>query len=145
MFRLLENKRILTKTLAIVGNILIWGPILFLIFISIGGTIADQTLRFDYLMLAELFPFILIGNILLLWTAIRIHWKIKIMTWELLLLIIFLFSSQIIAIISGLASGRTEPAGWAWVIVLICIALYNLSVIIIGISGIVLMRKIFSN
>lgn len=145
MFRLLENKRILTITLAIVGNILIWGPILFLIFISIGETIADQTLRFDYLMLAELFPFILIGNILLLWAAIRINWKIKIMTWELLLLIIFLFSSQIIAIISGLASGRTEPAGWAWVIVLICIALYNLSVIIIGISGIVLMRKIFSN
>lgn len=111
MDRLLENKGIFTKTLALMGNILIWGPILFLIFISIVGTISDQTLRFDYLMLAELFPLILFGNILLLWVAIRMRWKIKIMSWGLLLLIIFLFSSQIIAITTGLASGKTEPAG----------------------------------
>ena len=55
----------LTKVFAIAGTLLLAGPILFMIFTAAVGSIVSKTLRFDYLMLAEVFPVILLGLILL--------------------------------------------------------------------------------
>lgn len=137
------NKEILTKILAITGTILLWIPLLFTILTGIIGTISARVLRCDYLIPAELFPLVFFGVLLLLWAAIRAHLKQRIFGGGLLLAILFLFGGQTVAALNGLASGEIEPAGWPWITVLTCITLYNFTIIIIGISGIALIRKLF--
>ena len=138
------QRNLLTRILAITGTILVWTPIIFTIVTAIIGTISAHRLRFDYLMPAELFPLALVGSLLLLWSALRAHSKRKLIGWGLFATIFFLISGQGIAITSGLASGAVEPTGWPWALALTCIGLYSLSVIFISVTGLLLVRKLFS-
>ena len=122
---------------------MVWTPLVFTILTAIIGTISDHMLRFDYLMPAELFPVALAGSLLLLWSALRARSKIKIISWGLAAAVFFLISAQVIAIVSGLASGAIEPTGLAWMLALTCIFLYSLALIEIGIAGILLTRELF--
>ena len=67
----MEKKGALSKILAVVGNVLVWFPILaplVLGFISLG---VDGIYRLEYLMPAELGILVFIGVPLLIWGAIR--------------------------------------------------------------------------
>ena len=138
------QRNVLTRILAVTGTILVWTPIGFTLVTVIIGTISDHRLRFDYLMPAELFPLALVGSLLLLWSALRANSKRKLIGWGLFTAIFFLLSGQVIAITSGLASGAVEPTGWPWALALTCIGLYSLSVIFISVTGLLLVRKLFS-
>lgn len=139
----MENKGILTKVLAILGTVLIWIPILFMIITSVIGTIYSKIFRFDYLIPAELFPAVLLGALLLLWASRRAHSQQKLIGWGLFAAVVFLFGAQGIAVISGLASGAIEPTGWIFALVIALIALYSLTVIELCIAGVLLLRKLF--
>jgi hypothetical protein len=139
----LGKRNVITRILAITGTILVWTPIIFTIVTAIIGTISDHRLRFDYLMPAELFPLALVGSLLLLWSALRALSKQKLIGWGLSAAIFFLISGQGIAITSGLASGEVEPTGWPWALALTCIGLYSLTLIEIGIAGLLLIRELF--
>lgn len=54
----------------------------------------------------------------------------------------FLITSQVVAIVTGLAHGEHEPTGWRVVIVLALLALFVLANIVVGIMGIRLSRKV---
>ncbi len=54
----------------------------------------------------------------------------------------FLGGGQLHAIVGGLASGATEPVGWVWVIVIASIAPYSLALVVMGVTGILLARKV---
>jgi len=140
----MENKSVFNKVLALAGTVLVWIPFIFMIVTSIIGTIAGHMFRVDYLIPAELFPVALIGSLLLLWAALKVHSQQKLIGWGLVAAIIFLFGGQALAVVSGLASGAIEPSGWAWATVLASIALYSLALIEIGIAGILLVRKLYS-
>jgi len=43
-----------------------------------------------------------------------------------------------LAALTGLASGRTEPTGWRFVLVVSMLALYDIGVVALGVAGIVL-------
>ncbi len=116
----MDKKNVFTKMLAITGTILTWIPIVFTMIISIIGTLVRRTFLFDYLMPAELFPIALVGGLLLLWAS-----------W------------QAIAIVSGLASGAIPLADWPFALVISSIIFYSLSLIEIGVMGILLVKKIF--
>ena len=139
----MENKGVLTKVLAIAGTVLAWIPILFTILTSIIGTISYRAFRLDYLMPAELFPAALIGGLLLIWASHRARSQRKLIGWGFGAAAVFLISGQIIAVISGLASGSIEPTGWVWELVVASIVLYSLALIEICIAGILLVRKLF--
>ena len=64
-----KQKRALTKVFAVSGTVVLWAPILFLFVTAIVGSIEGKALLFDYLMLAELFPIVALGLILLVWLA----------------------------------------------------------------------------
>ena len=49
---------------------------------------------------------------------------------------------QLVSMASGLASGRIEPTGFWWAIVLILIALAALGIVAVGVGGILLMRDL---
>ena len=138
------DKGVLTKILAVAGTVLVWLPILFTVLTGIMGTIASRVLRFDYLMPAELFPVALVGGASLLWAAYRARSQARPIGWGLVAALAFLFGGQAIAVVTGLASGAREAAGWPFVLVLGLIVLYTLAVIEIGIAGVSLVRNLYS-
>lgn len=141
----MEKKDVLTKILAIVGTVLAWFPIVAPILLTVASVLQEHKFRFDYLMPAELFPFALTGSLLLLWAGLRArsHWKL--IAWGLGIAVALLIGSQALAVVTGLASGATEPTGVWWIFVLALLAVFTLSLIAIGVGGVLLLRDLFKH
>ena len=97
----------------------------------------------DYLIPAEIFPVVLVGGLLLLWAAIRARARLKLVIWGLVAAVVLLVGSQLVAVLTGLASGETEPAGWQWMLSLAGIIGYELCEVLLGVAGILLIRDLF--
>jgi hypothetical protein len=136
---------VFTKVLAVAGTVLAWFPVLATILTGAGISIRTRQLRFDYLMPAELFPIVLVGTGLLLWAALRARSRRALIAWGLGLMVAFLVGGQAQAVVTGLASGETEPVGWPWALVLGSIAVYCLAVIEVGVAGVLLVRDLFQH
>ena len=50
---------------------------------------------------------------------------------------------QVLAVATGLASGKTEPTGWQWALVLGSLVIYILAIIEVGIGGVMVLRDLF--
>jgi hypothetical protein len=136
------NKDTLTKVLAVIGICLVWLPIFGTIMTSIFGTIGSGRFRFDYLMPAELGLFFLVGGILLIWAAIREKVMRKPIIWCLIIAIALLIGSQLIADITGLASGEYDAVGWRWLVVMVPLIGYSLGIIFEGVFGLKLLSHL---
>lgn len=131
----------ITKSLAIIGTLLVALPILAPFLFSIFFLLRSGQFHFDYLMPAELFTLVLVGGGLLLWAAIRTHAQVKMIGWSYGLAIFLLFSTQTLAVVTGLASGEIENTN-PWMAVVMCgIAGYTLMVFLLAIGGFLLIRN----
>ena len=139
----MENKGAFTKGLAIAGTVLVWLPVLAPIVFSLIRFIQRRVFQFDYLMPAELGLFAFGGGILLLVAAIRTRSHMKLIGWGLGIAFVMIIGGQALAVVTGLASGAAEPAGWQWTLVLSSLVLYTLAIIGIGVGGIWLLRDLF--
>jgi len=141
----MEKKGVLTKILAIVGTVLVWFPILAPILLSVAAITKERMFRFDYLMPAELFPVALVGAGLLIWAALRARSRQRLIGWGFGIAVGLLIGGQVLAVVTGLASGETEPTGWPWALVLGSLGGYSLSLLVIGIGGVLLVRDLFKS
>ncbi|HBD10134.1 MAG TPA: hypothetical protein DCZ69_17920 [Syntrophobacteraceae bacterium] len=132
-----------TKILAILGTVLVWIPILAPFIFGIAAFVQARMFRFDYLMPAELFPIVLIGGGLLLWAAFRARSQKRLIVWGLGIAVGLLVAGQVLAIVTGLATGAREATGIWWSLVLGSLALYALAVVMIGVGGVLLLRDLF--
>jgi hypothetical protein len=139
----MKKKDVLTKILAIAGTALVWFPILAPILLAVVLSITNHTFLFDYLMPAELFPFALAGGGLLIWAALRARLRHRLIGWGLGIAASFLVGGQELAVVTGLASGESEPAGLWWMLVLASLAIFSLALIGIGVSGVFLLVDLF--
>jgi hypothetical protein len=139
----MEKKSTLTKILAIAGAGLVWFPVLAPILLSVALLIKARIFRFDYLMPAELFLLALFGGASLLWAALRARLRRGLVGWGLGIAVCALVGSQALAVVTGLASGRTEPAGWPLALVVAALAIYALALVGVGIGGLLLLRDLF--
>jgi len=139
----MEKKRILTKILASCGIALVLLPVAAPIIFALIGLIDDGRFLLDFLMPFELFPIVLAGTGLLIWAAVRAKTRVKMIVWSFVSVIALVLIGQLVAMASGLASGRIEPTGFWWAIVLIIIALAALGIVAVGVGGIFLMRDLF--
>jgi len=139
----MEKKGVFTKILAIVGTVLVWLPIVAPVIFSVAAWIEGRRFRFDYLMPAELFPAALVGGGLLLWAALRARSRRGLIAWGLGIAAGLLVGGQVLAVVTGLASGATEPTGWWWGLVLGSLVVYSLALIAIGVGGVLLLRDLF--
>ncbi len=137
------KRDILTKILAIAGTALVWLPILMPVMFSLWRWIQAGKFRLDYLMPAELFPIALSGAGLLLWAALRARSNRRLIGWGLVISAGLLIGGQILAVVTGLASGETEPGGWQWALVLATLLIYSLALVVIGIGGVRLLSSLF--
>ncbi len=141
----MEKTNILTKILAIIGTVLIWLPILAPLFFSAVRFVQARRFLLDYLMPAELILLVLVGGGLLIGVAMRVHSHQALIGGGLGAAIMLLGGGQGIAIATGLASGKIEPAGWPWTVVLASLAAYALAVIVVGVGGLLLTRELFAS
>lgn len=139
----MPKKGILTQLLAIAGAALVWLPILTPVVLSAVSLITRPVFRFDFLMSAELFPAALLGGGLLIWAALRARARRGLIGWAFGVAVVALVGGQALAVVTGLASGATEPVGVWWALVLGSIAVYILALVIMGIAGILLLRDLF--
>ena len=138
-----KQKSTLSKILAVAGTLLLIAPILFLLVTSVVGSISGRTFLFDYLMLAELFPVVAAGLILLFVASLVSRVYRKWIGFGSAAALILLAASLLYANASGLASGALSMESGAFTLVLIGIALYNLLVLGIAILGVFLLKKLF--
>jgi len=139
------KKGVFTKILAVAGTVLVWIPILAPILFSLAVLITRRMFHFDYLMPAELFPSALAGGLLLLWAALREGAHRSLIGWSFASAIALLFSGQGLAVVTGLASGKTNPVGWVMIIVLGAIISYTLALVVLGVGGVLLLRDLFKS
>jgi hypothetical protein len=139
----MENKGTFTKILAIAGTLLVGFPLLAPILFSAAAFIRGRVFLFDYLMPAELFPLALAGGLLLLWAAIRARAQRAVIGWGLGIAVGLLFGGQALAVVTGLASGATEPTGWRWVLVMGSLIAYILALTAVGGGGILLLMDLY--
>ncbi len=139
----MKKRGALTKILAIAGTALVWCPLLAPVLLSAIVIITQRLFRFDYLMPAELSPLALVGGGLLFWAAIRARSHRNMIGWGFGTSIIILIIGQVLAVVTGLASGKAERFGWWWILVLASIIIYTLALIAVGIGGILLLCVLF--
>ena len=106
-----KQKRALTKVFAVSGTVVLWAPILFLFVTAIVGSIEGKALLFDYLMLAELFPIVALGLILLVFASLLSGLYRKWFGWGSVAALLSLTAAQIVSTASGLASGALAESG----------------------------------
>ena len=138
-----KQKSALAKIFAVCGTLLLLAPILFMLVTAVVGSIAGKALLFDYLMLAELFPIVALGLVLLVLASITSRILPKWIGWSSAAALILLAASLLFANASGLSSGAQSMQSGAFVLVIVGIALYNLLVLGIAILGILLVKKLF--
>ena len=141
----MQKQDVLSKTLASVGTVLVWIPLLAPALFAVIKWIQGGIFLFDFLMPAELFPAVLLGGLLLLWAALRTRWHRRLIGWSLGLAACLLIGSQGLAVATGLASGATEPVGWPWVLVIATLMGFLLAVMALAVGGVLLMRELFGN
>lgn len=138
------SKNLLTKLLAVIGTILVWIPLLFMLLFAIARYFQTGQFQMDYLIPAEILPVPMVGALLLLWAALRARMRRAIIGWTLLAAVVLVVGSQVVAVVTGMASGAIEAAGWPYYLTLGGIIAYDVALVVIGIAGIVLIRDVFS-
>lgn len=140
-----KQRSVLTKIFALSGTILLAGPILFMLVTAVFGSIASKAFLFDYLMLAELFPLVALGLILLFLAGLLARAYAKWFGWGAFAAIVALAAGQLFATATGLASGALNVANGrgALAVVIVCIAFYDLAVICLALLGVRLVRDLF--
>jgi hypothetical protein len=136
----MAKKNLLTFSLALFGALLAWFPLLATVFTSAAVTIRSRIFHIDFLMPAELFPVAFVGGGLLLWASWRARSHRRPIVLGLGFMVGSLLIGQGLAVATGLASGRTEPVGLAWALVIATLVLYTLSLLATAITGISLLR-----
>jgi len=139
------KKDVFTTILAMAGTALVWLPVLAPVLFSVASVSQERAFRFDYLMPAELFPVVLVGGCLLIWSTLRARLRRRLIGWGFAIAVAMLVGGQVLALVTGLSSGETEPAGWWGDIVLTSIVAYSLSVAAIGIGGLSLLRDLLKD
>jgi hypothetical protein len=139
----MAKKDLFTKILAVVGMVLVAFPLLAPLIISLARLADEARFQFDYLIPAEMFQFALGGGLLLLWAALRAKSQVKLIAWSLGSAVVLLVGSQALAVVTGMASGATEPAGLAYGVVLTALIFYVLALVAVGVGGILLLRDVF--
>lgn len=133
----------LTKGLAITGTVLVSLPLLAPLAMTHWAAVGTQGFNFDWLIPAEMFPIAVIGGVILLSGSIRAHAWRRTIAWGLALGIGMLVAGQILAIVTGLASGAAEPTGWQMWAVTATIGAYAAALAVMAAGGIMLIRDLF--
>jgi hypothetical protein len=140
----MDKKKVFSLVLAIAGTVMVLLPILFMIVTAIVGSISAHRFVCDYMIPAEVGFLVIGGAAALLWASIRERKMIKPIAWTAGIGIVLLFGCQLLAVVTGLASGRiqAENAPLATGVVTGMLIGYDVAVALMGVWGYKLARLI---
>lgn len=138
-----RQKSALTKIFVIAGAVLLWAPILFMFLTAIVGSIARKALIMDYFLLAEVFPVVALGLVLLVLATLLSRTLRKSIGWVSAASLLALVATNVVAAATGLASGAIEAEGPPLIAATICIAIFDLLILAVAILAIFLLKHIF--
>ncbi len=131
-----------TRILAIVGTILVWLPVAFMVLVSIVVAIRAGVFRMDYFLPAEMFPLELVGGALLVVAAILMHWGIKHTAWSYGAMIALLGAVMGATVVTGVDSSPTDPTGWRLALLMGLYAGFGVALLSLASGGIRLWRHL---
>lgn len=128
--------------LSIVGMVLVWGPVAAPLLFGVISLVQGDGFRVDYLMPAELGLFAFAGGFILLAASLITKACRAWVAGSLAAALIFAVGGQVVAYLSGLATGTVEPEEtyWWWVVIG-SLAGYALALIAIGFGGVCLLKR----
>lgn len=133
----------LNRGLAIAGTVLVAFPIVAMLFMALERLIRSGRFRADWLIPAELFPMVFVGAVALLVAALRSRTRRALIGWVIGVMFGCIALGAIYTMASGLASGRTEPEGFVWVVAVVLIGGFVVSVGVLSIAGALLTVDLF--
>ncbi len=139
----MQKRDLAARILAILGTVLVWLPLLAPLFFGLLRLAGTGRFQLDFLMPAELFPVVLVGSLLLIVAAVVSHSYRRLIVGGFSLAVLLLVGGQVLAVVSGLASGEIEPQGIWWALVIALFVLYICALIAVGTGGILLLRRLF--
>jgi hypothetical protein len=130
----MKKKDRFSKTLTIIGTVLVWIPLLAPFVLGLIPLIMDDIYRFDFLMPMELGILVFGSGALLLWAAIRAKLR-----WSLIAggLSIAVLSMGIL-----ISLGDIDPESQQLMIVIGLLTAYSLAIVLMGTGGILLWRDL---
>lgn len=138
----MDKSSVLTKTLAVIGVLFAWTPLLAPL--SFGMIRLAQTgrLRVDYLMPAEIAPVAFVGGGLLLWAAFRAGAYRRAVGWSVAVMAAMLAGMATAATATGLASGASPAEGWRLWLVDGLLAGYAVALGVLAVTGTMLLMHL---
>ena len=110
---------------------------------AIWSSFQSKSVLFDYFTLAELFPIVALGLVLLVLASLVSRTFARWFGWGSVAALVALSGGQIFASVSGLASGALAPTGSAVAIVIVSTVVFDLVIVGLAVLGIVLIRRLF--
>jgi len=139
----MKMKNVLAKIFAVCGAAITCGAVLFVLLTAAVGTFMAKHLLLDYLMLAEIFPIVVLGILLLFVASLLTKRLVRPFAYLSAAAVITLAGALLIASQTGLSSGAIPAPGWQFALVVGLISLYDLLVVAIGVVGIVFAARLF--
>jgi hypothetical protein len=124
-----------SKILAVIGTVLVWLPLLAPLALGLVSLGASGIYRLDYLMPAELSFVVFAGGALLLWAAIRARAQRRIIAWGL--------GIAAVSLITLISFNDVIPGSLEWAVVIGLLIVYVLSIVGMGVGGVLLWRGLF--
>ncbi len=131
------------KVLSALGTVLVWIPLLAPVFFGLAGLAMSGEFNFDFLMPAEFGFLAIAGAVMLIVVAILAHSQVKLIGGSIGVAVVAIVGGQVIASVTGLASGDIEPTGWQWALVVASLGVYILALAALGVGGALLSRDVF--
>lgn len=134
----------LSRSLAVFGTVLAGLPLAAPILFSLAFLAAGHGVRLDYLMPGELYPLVVLGGGALLSASLIVRWRRVLVGISFGATALLFALVDVLAVVTGLASGRTAATGWPLALVAGTYALYALAVAGTFVLGVLLCRALFS-
>lgn len=138
----LKKNDILTKILVIVGNILLWTPLILPFVFFIAALVQRGRFLLDILMPAELFPAVFLGSLLLFWVSLRVKKRRAFIGFGAGFAALMLISAQAVASVSVIPAGETHIAGGVKLLALTMIVIFDLALVFVGVNGLKLLKDL---
>lgn len=140
----MKNSERITKSLAVLGSILVWFPLLVPFIFGGIGFIESGRLNIDFLIPAEIFYVPFSGMVALLWAAVRAKMRRGLIGWSFAATLVFLTVSLATAQWTGLADGSVPEGGWQSTLVFGLFGIFLIALIVCAIGGILLLRDVYT-
>lgn len=131
------------RVLSVAGVVLVGIPLAIPLATSVAALIARAGFHLDVLAVGEFVVVAAVGGVLVFAAALILRARRMLAGVLLAAMLLSFLGVDLLALLTGLATGEAEAGGWRLIVVLGCYALYVVSVVGLFVAGILVCRDAF--